>query len=314
VLYLCESDVRQLLPMDTAIELLHGAFERLARGESLNHPRRRLILKTGSVLHCMAAADGAYFGTKIYSTNPKHGAHFLFLLYRAADAEPLALMEANYLGQIRTGAASGLATRLMAPRGATDVAVIGSGFQARSQLEAIAAATPVRSARVWSRSQQRREEFSAECSGTLGFRVEAAASAEQAVRGAGIVVTATNAREPVLESAWIGPGTHINAVGSNQANRRELPADLVLRADTVIVDSREQARMEAGDLLLAYGEKDWERVKELQEVASGRVEARTRPEAITIFKSIGLALEDVVSAGYVYERAREDGIGRSVYS
>src|SRR5258708_26074145 len=107
MLFLTESDVRELLPMAKGVELMEGAFHRLAAGESLNHPRRRLILPTGSVLHYMAAADGAYFGTKIYATHPKHGAHFLFLLYSAAAARPLAMMEPNYLGQIRTGAASG---------------------------------------------------------------------------------------------------------------------------------------------------------------------------------------------------------------
>src|SRR5262249_38951546 len=148
-----ESDVRDLLPSPTAIELMEAAFRRLAVSEALNQPRRRLILPTGSVLHYMAGADGAYFGAKIYATHPRHGAHFLFLLYAAADAKPLALLEANYLGQIRTGAASGYATKLLARPDAAIVGIIGSGFQARTQVAATRAVRSILQVKVWSRSE-----------------------------------------------------------------------------------------------------------------------------------------------------------------
>jgi alanine dehydrogenase len=314
MLFLTEADVRKLLPMEEAIGLMQGAFERLASGEAVNQPRRRLALPTGSMLHYMAAADGRYFGAKIYSTNPRSGAHFTLLLYRAADAELLAVIQANWLGQIRTGAVSGLATRMMARADADTVAVIGSGFQARSQLDAIAAVRRLRSVKVWSRSAGKRTLFAREASGQLGISVEPAASAEEAVRGAAIVATMTNAREPVLEDSWIAPGTHINAAGSNYPNRRELPAELVLRADWVVVDSREQARMESGDLLMAMDEAMWHqpRVVELAEVVSGAVSTRTRGDEVTLFKSNGLAVEDVASAGCVYERAIAAGVGRTV--
>src|SRR2546425_4161959 len=252
MLFLTETDVRELLPMAKAIELMEGAFHRMAAGESLNQPRRRLILRTGSVLHYMAGADGAYFGTKIYSSHPSHGAHFLFLLYAAADARPLAILEANYLGQIRTGAASGYATNLLARPDATTLGVIGSGFQASTQIAAMRAVRPIRHVKVWSRSEERRHAFARECDAS------AVDTAEQAVRDSDIVVTATNAREPVLEAAWIAPGTHINAMGSNQAQRRELPAELILGAGLIAVDSLEQARMESGDLLLALDPGQWD--------------------------------------------------------
>src|ERR1700690_4261976 len=129
MLYLTEPQVRDLLPMKASIDLMQTAFERLASGDALNQPRRRLVLPTGSVLHYMAGSDGEYYGAKVYATNPKHGAHFLFLLYRADDAAPLAIIEANHLGQIRTGAASGLATKFMAREDATTLAIVGSGFQ-----------------------------------------------------------------------------------------------------------------------------------------------------------------------------------------
>src|SRR5438046_2741529 len=163
MLFLTESDVRELLPIVKAIELMEGVFRRLAAGESLNQPRRRLMLPTGSTLHYMAGADGAYFGTKVYATHPKHGAHFIFLLYAAADAKPLAMFEANYLGQIRTGAASGYATKLLARADAATVGVIGSGFQARSQIAAMRIVRPIRQVKVWSRSVERRLAFAREC-------------------------------------------------------------------------------------------------------------------------------------------------------
>ena len=219
------------------------------------------------------------------------------------------MIEANHLGQIRTGAASGYATSFSRGPDSRTLGVIGSGFQARTQLEAIRAAMPgIDRVRVWSRSAEKREAFARECG------VEAAATAEEAVRGADIVVTATNSGEPVIESGWVAPGTHINAMGSNQARRRELPAELVRRADLIVADSIEQSRMESGDLLLAFSsESDWERVVELKDVTAGR-SARKRPTDITVFKSNGLAVEDVIAAGWVYERARESGAGRPIYS
>jgi ornithine cyclodeaminase/alanine dehydrogenase-like protein (mu-crystallin family) len=290
MLYLTEKDVRDLLPMPVCIELMQTAFERLASGEAINHPRRRLILPTGSVLHYMVGGDGQYYGAKIYATNPRYGAHFLFLLYRAADAQPLAIMEANHLGQIRTGAASGLATRFMA------------------QLEAMLAVRSLQEVRVWSRDPVKRAAFAAET------KTRAVETAEEAVRGAQIVVTATNAKEPVLSADWIEPGTHINAMGSNQATRREIPAELVRRADLIAVDSIEQARVESGDLLMALKEEDWSspRIAELKDVVAAGVPARTTPHQITLFKSVGLAVEDVIAAAYVYERAHAQGIGNQM--
>ncbi|MGA3040013.1 MAG: ornithine cyclodeaminase family protein [Bryobacteraceae bacterium] len=308
MLYLTEKDVRDLLPLADCIDLMQTAFERLAAGEAINQPRRRLILPTGSVLHYMAGSDGQYYGAKIYATNPRYGASFLFLLYRAADAQPLAILEANNLGQIRTGAASGLATRFMARADAATLAIIGSGFQARTQLEAMRAVRKISEVRVWSRDPAKRAAFAAETN-TRAFE-----TAEEAVRGAQIVVTATYAKDPVLDSGWIEPGTHINAMGSNQANRREIPAELVQRADLIAVDSIEQARMESGDLLMALDEQGWTspRIVELKDVVAAGVAARTAPGQITLFKSIGLAVEDVVAAAFVYERALAASIGTPV--
>jgi alanine dehydrogenase len=289
MLFLNEADVQELLPMNDAIGTMRRAFEALAAGRAQNQPRRRLILDTGSTLHSMAGSYLNYFGTKFYSTNPSHGAYFHFMLYDAATAQPLAFMEANHLGQIRTGAASGYATDLLAKPDADTVGIVGSGFQARTQVEAIRAVRPIKTVRVWSRSEEKRRRFAEECS---AISVD---SAEEAVRGAQIVVTATNAKDPVLESGWIAPGTLVNAMGSNAANRRELPDDLVCRADVIAVDSLEQAKIEAGDLILAGC---WSNVVELQ-----ALQRQWDPNRISIFKSLGIGVEDVAAGAFVYERA-----------
>jgi len=274
MLYLSEADVQELLPMRDAIDVMRKTFEALAQGRAQNQPRRRMILETGSVLHSMAGAYGNYFGTKFYSTNPRYGAHFYFVLYDAKTAQPLAMLEANHLGQIRTGAASGYATDLLADPQAETLGIIGSGFQARTQLDAIRAVRPIKTVRVLSRSEEKRRAFAEESS------VIAVDSAEQAVRGARIVVTATNSKDPVLESSWIEPGTMINAMGSNVANRRELPADLIQRANLIAADSIEQAKIEAGDLILA---NHWSNMVELKDV-----KRHYDAKQITIFESLGL--------------------------
>src|ERR1019366_5531506 len=170
-LYISEKEVLAILTMPKAIELVETAFRQLAEGTAINHPRRRVVLPTGSILHYMAAGTPEFFGIKVYSTNPKSGAHFEVLLYRSEDGVPLATIEANHLGQIRTGAASGVATKYMAREDATVAAIIGSGFQAETQLAAIANVRTLREVRVWSRKPERREGFAARCSERLGLNV-----------------------------------------------------------------------------------------------------------------------------------------------
>ncbi len=298
MIHITEHQVRQHLRMPQAIELMRQAFEELATHGAINHPRRRVILPTGSVLHYMAAGGPKYFGAKIYASNPRHGVNFLFLLYRSEDAAPLATIEANALGQIRTGAASGFATDLLARPDSAVLGVIGSGFQAETQVAAMRAVRDIHEVRVWSRNAEKREKFADAIGGTV------AKSARAAVENADIVVTATGAKDPVFEDVWISPGTHINAMGSNWAGKRELPGAVFARAAVVAVDSIEQARMESGDILLAEQELSWNGagLVELKDVVSGRTQGRTHPNQITIFKSNGLAIEDVAAAGYVYEQ------------
>ncbi len=253
----------------------------------------------------MSAVDTAsgYLGTKLYTTHPRTGAHFTVLLY-AADGLPLASIEANALGQIRTGAASGVATRLLARPDAAVLGLIGSGFQAETQLEAIALVRSLKEVRVYSRSAENRRRFAEKMSRYLPLAVQPVETAEKAIRGCDIVVTATNARDPVLLGEWLEPGMHINAIGSNHFLRRELDAAAVLRATLVVVDSIEQAKMESGDLIAAYDPAgaEWERVVELADLLSGK-RAPAPESGISLFKSNGLALEDISVAGYVYEQA-----------
>src|SRR5712692_7308291 len=305
-LHITESDVRRLLPMEKAIELVESGFLHLASGEAQNHPRRRVQCGASATLHYMAAVDLAfgYLGAKIYSTHPQTGAYFTVLLY-AADGRPLASIEANALGQIRTGAASGVATRLLARPEAAVVGVIGSGFQAETQLEALALVRRVREIRVFSRSAENRNRFASEMGRRLGVPVAAAETAEEAIHGCDIAVTATSARDPVLMGDWLAPGCHVNAVGSNHARRRELDAAAVGRASLIVADSVEQARMESGDLIAAFeqGAGNWDQVVELADVLSGKHPGRRAATDVTLFKSNGLALEDIAVAGYVYQEA-----------
>ncbi len=291
MIHITEQQVRDTLSMKQAVSLMRDAFTALRERQATNQPRRRIVLPTGSTLHSMGGAWGKYFGTKFYSTNPKYGAYFFFFLFDAETAQPLAQFEANWLGQIRTGAASGYATDVLAATDSATLGVIGSGFQAAAQIAAIREVRKLEDIRVWSRSEEKRNVFAQ----STGAR--AVASAEEAVRGADIIVTATFAGEPVLESAWIKDGAHINAMGSNRGNRRELPTNLIERANLIAIDSVEQGRIEAGDLLLAGADFNDPRVVELADVTK-----RPSGNPVTIFKSLGLGVEDVVAGAWIYEK------------
>ena len=310
MLYIAEAEVRSLLPMSEAVRLMGETFQALAAGTAVNQSRRRMMVPGGAVLHAMAGAAGQYFGTKIYSVQAKHGAYFFFHLFDSTNAKPLAIIEANYLGQIRTGAASGYATDLLSRKDAKILGVIGSGFQARAQLEAILEFRKLEQVRVWSRDPQRRENFAKECSDACGVPVIAVGTAEEAVKRADIVVTATSSKDPVIDCAWIAPGTHINAMGSNWAHRRELPAELIERADLIAVDSIEQSKLEAGDLILAWTAEDWNTPRLIELKNASGVERSAK--AITIFKSNGLGVEDVTAGAYVYEQAMKKKLGREL--
>jgi len=314
-LFLSEADVKSILTMPIALEAVERAFQRLADGGAVMHSRQRLHLPGKSYLHYMAAGDGSsgYMGLKIY-TSSRGGLRFLVPLFDAQSGDLLALLEADRLGQVRTGAASGVATRLMARADARVAGIVGTGLQARTQLEAIMLVRKLERIRAYGRDPQRREEFAQEMTALLGVPVMPVQSPEEAVLGADIVITSTTATNPVVEGRWLKPGVHINAIGANFPQKRELDADAVRRCDIIAADSRQQSRDEAGDLIHVFGDdnSEWIKVHELADMVAGKIPGRTDPNQITLFKSNGIAIEDVVVAGRVYELARARGLGRQI--
>ncbi len=314
-LLLSEADVQTLLTMPLALDAVEEAFLRQASGEGTVHPRRRIEVPEKSFLHYMAAADTAsgYMGMKIY-TSVRGAVRFLVPLYSAKNGQLLALLEADFLGQMRTGAASGVAAKYMSRPDARTIGIVGTGLQARTQLEAIVAVRRIESVRAFGRNPERRAEFCKEMSARLGLPVTPAGSAEQAVRDADIVVAATTASKPVVLGRWLAPGTHVNAIGANFPQKRELDDEAVGRAERIAVDSLEQSKLEAGDLIQAFGTDTsrWAAVCELAEIVAGRAPGRAAAGAITLFKSNGIAIWDVAVAARVYELAGQRQIGRRV--
>lgn len=315
VLFLREDDVRRLVTMPIALEVIEAAFRSQAAGTAVNQSRRRLLAKPSVFLHYMAAADTEkdYLGMKIYTSGPQ-GTQFLVPLFRASTGQLLALIEADYLGQLRTGAASGVATRYLARPDASQVGIIGTGLQARTQLEAICLVRGVSLIRAYSRDPVRRSVFVKEMSDRLGVTVEPALSPQAAVEDADIIITATSAKEPVVHGAWLKPGVHINAIGANMARRRELDEEAVSRADFIATDFKEQAQEEAGDLIQAFVNTPdrWDLVRELCQVVSARCAGRRSETDITIFKSNGIAIWDVALAGCVRELAEKHTVGTNL--
>ncbi len=304
-----EKQVQETISMPEAMDLVEQMLLRLAAGRAVNHPRRRVAMESRTLLHYMAGGDNenGLVGIKVYASNPAVGApDFRVLLFDSNTAQLLAEIEANILGQIRTGAASGVATRHLARKGASRVAIFGSGFQAETQLEAVSCARKLERVLVFSRKAERRQAFAEHMSERLNLSVSATQSPEEALDGADIVITVTNSRSPVFPGRLLRPGTHINAAGSNHALRREIDGDAVRMASLIAVDSMEQARMEAGDLTQAEkdGVFDWSEACELHDVLAGNSPGRTGAEQITLFESQGLAVEDIAMADFLYRRLR----------
>lgn len=256
-----------------------------------------------------------YYGIKI-SSNAVSSKHVgrMFCLYREDGADLCAIMQVYGMGALRTGAASGIATKYLANADAATLGVIGSGPQAGTQAQAICRVRPIREIRVYSRTPENRERFGREIGAATGVRAVAVGSGEQAARGSDVVVTATSSKTPVLHGKWLAPGTHVNAIGANYESRRELDLDAVAAARFVAADDREQVQYESTDLVEAVnqGLLKWDDVHNLADVVSGRVRGRSSPTDITLFKSLGVAMEDVALAARAYERAVERKAGRAL--
>lgn len=313
-LLLHEADVARYLSMADCVAVVEQAFLHMGQGSAQNIPRARTRLPTGQ-MHVMAAADPTlgYLGLKAYTTLGGR-ARFVVLLFSATSGELCAVIEADTLGQRRTGAASGVATKYMARPDAKTVGIYGTGWQARSQLTAIAVTGDIQRVQAYGRDATRRDTFAQEMSETLGIPVVGVDSPAKAAEGADILVTITSAREPVLRGEWLTPGVHINAAGSNALIRRELDDAAVQKSHRIVADAVDQARIEAGDLLplIERGALHWGQVHSLGEVVAGLYPGRANAEEITLFKSLGLAVEDIAAASVVYERARADGAGQTI--
>ncbi len=311
-IYLTEDDVQDLLDVATAIPLVEAAFRGLSDGKAQNIPRARSFAK-GIALHAMSAAAEylGYVGWKVYTTT-RRGARFHVGLSEIASGELVALIQADYLGQVSTGSASGVATQYMARGDARTVGVFGTGKQARTQLKAVCSVRRIERAEVYSRNAERREKFAAEMTEYCGTRVVAVHSPQEAVREKDILICATTSEVPLFEGRDIEPGTHLNVVGSNYLAKTEIDVDTVHRADIIVCDSIEACRREAGDFVAALeaGVTDWALMHDLGDVVTGRQTGRANAEQITLFKSVGLAIEDVAAAVHVYHKARAEKMGQ----
>jgi ornithine cyclodeaminase/alanine dehydrogenase-like protein (mu-crystallin family) len=250
---------------------------------------------------------------KVYTAS-RTDIRFIVLLFHAETGALLALIQADHLGRLRTGAASGVATKFLARGTASRVGLIGTGRQARTQLEAVAKVRSLTGAKVYGRDRERQHAFCQEMSARLGVPVEPAGTAEEASRFGEVVITATNSRDPVVRGNWLLPGTHVNAVGANQASRRELDHVAVSKASLIAVDSLDQVKREAGDLIQGLADlgRGWDGVVELSEIVAGKQRGRASEDEITLFKSTGIAIWDVAVASYVYQQAQKKGRGRQI--
>lgn len=332
-LVLNQADVLELLPMGDCIEAMREAFLALDRGD-VSLPLRAVsaLPHKAGWLGVMPAclSDPPLAAVKAITVVPANSATTLdshqgaVLLFDASNGRLLSILDASAITAIRTAAASGLATDLLARKDAGDLAILGTGVQASTHLDAVAAVRTLRRVRVWGRDRERAEAFAARESARLesrrpglapGARVEAVPSARDAMNGADLVVAATAATSPILEGAWLSPGAHVNAVGACRPNHRELDGAAIARS-RVFVDRRESAMAEAGDILLAIAEGavgPEPIAAELGRVLAGAAAGRRSDEEITLFKSVGIAIQDLAAARAAYERALAKGAGAAIH-
>ena len=310
-IFLNETDVRQLLAMPLALDAVEEAHSELSLARAVDVPRQRTRLPQTALHLLQGAMPGRdAIGYKAYTSN-RSGVRFLVHVFSAATGGLRVVLEADFLGMMRTGAASGVATRWLARPDAEILGVFGAGWQAEGHLEAIAAVRPLRRVKVFSRNAERLAAFCSKMAERLKIEVVPASSAEETVRGSDIVSTITTSAAPLFEAAWLSPGTHINAAGSNSLIRREVGEDVLKVCRPIVVDSVDTALKEAGDLLPAMekGRLSERQLVELGDVIVGRYPGRSTADEITLFESQGMAVQDISLAVRLEALARERGIG-----
>ena len=318
-----QAEVLQLLPMSECIAAMAEALKTLARGNAILPLRPIMWLpeKVGA-LGMMPAylGDTKAMGLKVVTVFPgNHGTPYdshqgAVLLFESEHGRLLAIVDASEITAIRTAATTAVATRALAREGASDLAILGSGVQARTHLEAMLLVRPIKRVRVWSRNPDHARHFAEQATGRHGIKVEPMATAREAVTGAHIICTTTAAPEPVLLGEWIAPGTHVNAVGSSVPFTRELDTAAVVKA-RLFVDRRESTINEAGDFLFPKKEGaigDDHIQGDIGDVLLGRIVGRASEAEVTLFKSLGLAVEDLAAAQHIYQKALEKGMGTAV--
>jgi alanine dehydrogenase len=303
-IYLTNDDVRKLLPMEAAVDVLDDLFRQEAAGLVENIPRKRRRFEGGGSGTLMG---GVVLGSKAYAVRNSNQS----LLHDTDTGKLEAIIEPSAVAWIRTGAASGVATKYMAVADASVVGCIGTGRQALTQLQAMLAVRPISLIKVYSRSQDKRDAFAQQMAQELAVDVRAVDSTEACLSGSQIVVTITNSKTPVFDGALLDPGTHVNAAGGNSYARCEIDDTTINRSSVIAVDNLDQAKMECGELIAAAdrGVFRWGQAVELHQIVSGQLPGRPTPDAITLFESQGIGTEDTACYAYVLRQARELGIG-----
>lgn len=313
-LYLTEDDVAEVLTMEIALQEVENGFVHLAKGVAHNFPRHRLPNGRGSFNFMTATApELGVMGMKTYGVGSGRASFFVYL-YSTDTGELISLIEASGMGQVRTGAASGVATKYMAREDATTVGMIGSGYQASTQLEAVCKVRDIKTAKIFSRTQENRERLASIMERRLGIEVHAIETAEKSVEGADIVNVITSSTKPVLLGEWLSPGVHVNAAGNNHWMKQEIDYEVVKRSNVIVADDVDGAKIECGDLVypIDRGITTWNHVRNLSDVVVGTIKGRTSDDDITLFESQGLAIEDIAVGIRVYELAKEHNLGRAL--
>jgi ornithine cyclodeaminase/alanine dehydrogenase len=312
-IFLDERCIAGLLTMDDALAAVEEVFREQDRGGAVNVPRVRAPLKCGTLrITAGVLSYRGLYGVKVSSTAVfGRNAGRMFCLYSEDNGELCAVVQVFGLGALRTGAASGVATSYMSNADASVLGVLGSGRQAKTQVEAVCRVRRIAEMKVYSPTPSHREQFCREAAAAHGVRAVPVDSPETAVRGAHVIVSATTSTQPVVRGAWLTAGAHINAIGANYEHRRELDTAAVGAATCIAVDDPEQARYEATDLVepVKEGVLAWDRVYPLADVVAGNIAARTSASDITLYKSLGVAIEDVALAARAYEKALAQKVG-----
>ncbi|MSQ14713.1 MAG: ornithine cyclodeaminase family protein [Dehalococcoidia bacterium] len=307
-IFLTEQDINELMTVNDVLPVIEEGFREQGLGLAVNRSRARLKTTNGSMSIMTASIPGLKVaGFKATGT----GGRVMVYLYSGETGRLEAIIEAGRMGQLRTGAASGIATKYLARADSSIVGMYGTGTQARTQIQAVCAVMPVKKVLAYSRDPERRAEFCRRMSESLGVEFVPAGVPEDAAKDADIIITITNTREPVLNGEWVKPGTHINAAGGNSLTRRELDTEAVRKADVIVADSIDQAKIESADLVMAVeqGIINWEQVGELGKVVAGKDRGRENDRQITLFESHGIAIWDVAAGAKALELARAKGVG-----